>query len=42
MLTKKLGYTFIKIKIKNAGVLPSWHLSHGNNSWLFVDELIIQ
>jgi len=33
---------FIKVKVKNAGSLPDWHRSAGNQAWLFVDEILIQ
>lgn len=29
----------IKIKVHNAGPLPEWHLSMGEKSWLFIDEI---
>ncbi|NCA20567.1 MAG: glycoside hydrolase family 92 protein [Crocinitomicaceae bacterium] len=32
----------IRYKIKNAGVCPDWHLGKGNNTWLFVDELLFK
>ena len=33
---------FIKLKAKNYGVCPDWHLGAGGKTWLFVDEIIIQ
>jgi hexosaminidase len=33
---------FVKIKARNFGVLPDWHPAAGANSWLFVDEILIQ
>lgn len=33
---------YVKIKAKNFGPLPNWHESAGENSWLFVDEVIIE
>jgi hypothetical protein len=32
----------IRIKAKNYGKCPSWHLGAGNETWLFVDELIFR
>ena len=32
---------YVKIKIRNYGKLPSWHLSAGEQAWLFVDEIWI-
>ncbi|MCJ8291991.1 MAG: glycoside hydrolase family 92 protein [Crocinitomicaceae bacterium] len=31
----------IRITVKNSGKCPSWHLGDGNDTWLFVDELIL-
>lgn len=31
----------IRITLKNQGKCPSWHLGDGNDTWLFVDELIL-
>lgn len=39
-ITEKIqGYKFIELKIINSGALPSWHLSSGSNSWIFIDEI---
>lgn len=32
----------IRIKVINPGKCPSWHLGAGNDTWLFVDELILR
>jgi len=32
---------FIKIKAKNYGLLPEWHLGAGGKSWIFIDEIEI-
>ncbi|MDB4655317.1 GH92 family glycosyl hydrolase [Flavobacteriales bacterium] len=32
---------FIKVKAKNYGKCPAWHLGAGGTTWLFVDELMI-
>lgn len=32
---------YLKIKVKNYGTLPSWHISAGGNAWLFLDEIEI-
>lgn len=32
---------YLKIIVKNPGILPSWHEGAGNASWIFVDEIII-
>ena len=33
---------YIKVKAKNYGILPPWHLGAGGKSWLFVDEIIVK
>ncbi|MCB0402849.1 MAG: GH92 family glycosyl hydrolase [Flavobacteriales bacterium] len=33
---------FIKIKVKNYGKCPEWHLGNGNDSWLFLDEITVE
>lgn len=35
------GKKFIKLIIKNSGKLPPWHLSAGEKSWIFLDEITI-
>ena len=38
---KEIKTRFIKIKAKNRGVCPQWHLGVGNPTWIFADEIII-
>ena len=33
---------YIKVKAKNYGICPDWHLGAGGKTWLFVDELLIK
>ncbi|MBP5563104.1 MAG: GH92 family glycosyl hydrolase [Bacteroidales bacterium] len=33
---------YVKIVVKNYGKLPEWHLSAGEQSWLFVDEVWVK
>lgn len=33
---------YIKIKVVNYGKLPSWHISAGEQAWLFVDEVWVK
>ena len=33
---------YIKVKAKNYGICPNWHLGAGGKTWLFVDELEIK
>jgi hypothetical protein len=32
----------IRFKVKNFGKCPDWHLGAGNNTWLFIDEIILE
>ncbi len=33
---------YIKIEVKNFGILPEWHYGAGGDAWIFADELIIR
>lgn len=33
---------YIMVRAKNIGQNPDWHLSAGEKSWLFIDEIIIE
>ena len=33
---------YLKIKVKNYGVCPSWHLGKGGDTWLFLDEITVE
>lgn len=33
---------YVKVVAKNFGELPEWHLGHGGQAWLFVDEITIE
>lgn len=33
---------YVRVTAKNFGPLPSWHVSAGEQAWLFVDEIIIK
>lgn len=35
-------YTTIRITVKNSGKCPTWHLGNGNDTWLFVDEIVFR
>ncbi|MFC2107314.1 sialate O-acetylesterase [Bacteroidota bacterium] len=39
---KEAETKFIKVIAKNFGPLPEWHQSAGNDSWIFVDEIIVE
>ncbi|MBQ5994129.1 MAG: GH92 family glycosyl hydrolase [Bacteroidales bacterium] len=38
----KANARYVKILIKNYGKLPEWHLSAGEQAWLFVDEVWVK
>ena len=33
---------YIKVTAKNYGLLPDWHISAGEQAWIFADEIIIK
>ncbi len=33
---------YVRLTVKNFGPLPSWHVSAGEQAWLFADEIIIK
>ncbi|MCF6243061.1 MAG: GH92 family glycosyl hydrolase [Bacteroidales bacterium] len=33
---------YVKVKAKNYGTIPDWHLGAGGDSWIFVDEIVIE
>ncbi|MGB0887164.1 MAG: GH92 family glycosyl hydrolase [Vicingaceae bacterium] len=33
---------FVKVKVKNYGVCPAWHLGAGGDAWLFLDEISLE
>ena len=40
-LKKPINAKYVRIKAKNFGKCPSWHLGSGGTSWLFFDEITI-
>jgi len=38
----KLNTRYIKVVARNIGKIPEWHLSAGNDAWVFADEIIIR
>lgn len=41
-ITQPMKGRYIKVKAKNYGEIPEWHLGHGNSSYIFIDEIIIE
>jgi hypothetical protein len=42
MIKKTTTTRFIKIKARNYGNLPEWHLGAGYPAFIFVDEVIVK
>ena len=38
---KKVRAKYFKITVENYGKMPDWHLSAGEQAWLFADEIVI-
>ena len=39
---KKVRAKYFKVTVENYGKLPYWHISAGEQAWLFVDEIIVK
>jgi len=33
---------YVRVKAYNYGTIPEWHLGHGGEAFIFVDEIIIE
>ena len=33
---------FVKVKVSNVGVCPTWHNGAGGKAWVFLDEITIK
>ena len=33
---------FVKLEVKNYGKMPDWHISAGEQAWLFIDEIMVK
>lgn len=40
--TKPLNARYVKVEAINRGVNPPWHISAGEKTWLFIDEIVIE
>ena len=38
---KEINTRYLKVVVENYGKLPEWHSGAGSNSWVFVDEIIV-
>lgn len=41
LINSKKPIKAVKIIVKNSGKCPDWHLGAGNDTWLFLDEIIL-
>jgi hypothetical protein len=39
-LENKTAVKTIRYRIENPGICPTWHLGDGNDTWIFLDELL--
>ncbi len=39
---KKVRAKYFKVTVENYGKLPDWHISAGEQAWLFIDEIVIR
>lgn len=39
---EKMEVRYVKVKAKNIGKCPSWHVGAGGKAWLFVDEVVVK
>ena len=41
-IDKNIRAKFIKIIARNSGQCPEWHKGAGGNSWIFIDEIVVE
>jgi len=39
---KKISARYVKVEAENYGLCPDWHLGHGGQTMLFVDEILVE
>jgi len=39
---KEIKCRYVRLKAKNIGVCPDWHIGKGDKAWLFIDEITIE
>lgn len=42
MVKKTAKARYIRVKAKNFGKLPEWHLGYGGDAYIFIDEIIVK
>jgi hexosaminidase len=33
---------YVRVRAKNFGVCPEWHIAKGESTWLFIDEIVVE
>jgi hypothetical protein len=33
---------FVRVKAKNIGICPDWHMGRGDKAWLMIDEILVE
>jgi hypothetical protein len=33
---------FVRVKAKNIGLCPDWHMGRGDKAWLMIDEILVE
>jgi hypothetical protein len=41
-LKKKRKIRYVKVLAENSGTLPAWHVSAGEQAYIFVDEMVVK
>ena len=36
------SFRYLKLKVKNVGIVPDWHEAAGSDAWIFIDEIIVK
>ncbi|MDH7605928.1 MAG: glycoside hydrolase family 92 protein, partial [Melioribacter sp.] len=39
---KEIKCRYVRLKAKNIGICPDWHIGKGDKAWLFIDEITIE
>ncbi|MEJ5350815.1 MAG: alpha-L-fucosidase [Melioribacteraceae bacterium] len=39
---KEIKCRYVRLKAKNIGICPDWHIGKGDKAWLFIDEIRIE
>jgi len=42
IISKPKAFRYVKVRAKNMGTCPEWHMGSGGKAWIFADEIIIE